>query len=278
MKGAQISVVNIGGKVRGLQLGVINIADSVEGASIGIFNFVGDGYHRLALWSSDLLPTNLGFKLGSKHVYTLFGFGVGRGEGEKALYGSSLGLGVHIDALDRAVRRHRCGRHPLRHQRRLELQPPGDEPACGSTSAISCSNTWPSPRAPPTTCTCARLDGADHAPGLGWFEHINRSDNYEIRKFPGFHHRAANLSNRARETGGGRGVLSNGEDAFARGRRDPPGARLVGAAGAHPRLGPPQRQPRDGGAALSSARRPGDAGQLVRTRRPCWAGCWSSAA
>ena len=47
-------------------------------------------------WSSDILPTNLGFKLGSRHVYTLLGGGIGRSDRrQRALFGIHAGLGVH---------------------------------------------------------------------------------------------------------------------------------------------------------------------------------------
>jgi hypothetical protein len=171
--------------VRGLQLGVINIAESVEGASIGIFNFVGDGYHRVALWSSDLLPTNIGFKLGSKHVYSLFGFGVGRGDGEKPLYGSTFGLGVHAEPLDRlfvdvdAVGMHfgTSGDWSFNHQAMASLR---------VNFGYQLFKHLAITAGPAFNVYVRKMDGADHTPGLGWFEHTTRTDGYEIRKCPGF--------------------------------------------------------------------------------------------
>jgi hypothetical protein len=102
-EGTQIGVVNIGRKMRGLQLGVLNIAESVDGGSVGLLSIVGDGYHAATVWSGDVLPLNVGFKLGSRHVYTLFGFGTGQIENtgvdttNKALYGFSAGFGVHAN-------------------------------------------------------------------------------------------------------------------------------------------------------------------------------------
>ena len=95
--GAQIGVVNIADEVKGLQLGVVNVGRSVQGASVGVVSAIGDGYHGLQAWSSDLAPLNLGFKLGSRHFYTVFGFGIDReGGSDRAIYSPQGGLGVHL--------------------------------------------------------------------------------------------------------------------------------------------------------------------------------------
>jgi hypothetical protein len=101
VKGTQIGVINVADKVEGLQLGVLNVGRSVSGASVGLLSLVGDGYHAATVWSSDVMPTNLGFKLGSKHVYTLLGGGIGRGADNKALYGLHGGIGLHFDLTDK---------------------------------------------------------------------------------------------------------------------------------------------------------------------------------
>jgi hypothetical protein len=184
--GLQLGVVNMGRKVHGLQLGVINLADSVDGASIGLLNLVGDGYHSLALWSSDLLPTNIGVKLGSRHVYTMFGFGVGQANDEKALYGSSFGLGVHTNNFaerffaDIDV----VGTHFMRS---------GDwsfnNQAMGSFRAVVGYQLFQHlaiTAGPTYNVYVRRTDGADHTPGLGWLESTNVDGNYQVRRFPGF--------------------------------------------------------------------------------------------
>jgi len=183
--GLQLGVVNIGGRVRGLQLGVVNVGDSVDGASIGVVSVIRDGYHQVSLWSSDLFPSNFGIKLGSKHVYTVFGFGVGRNEG-RALYGAVGGLGAHIvpfggrlffdvdgitssygnssswqdDGGVLSTLRVTVGFQALRH---LAL-------VAGPTYNVDVRRT---------TDTGPRL-------GLGWLESLSHSGDWEIRQFPGF--------------------------------------------------------------------------------------------
>jgi hypothetical protein len=101
ISGSQIGLVNVGDKVEGLQLGLVNVANSVDGASIGLLSFVGDGYHTVSVYSSDIAPSNVGFKLGSKYVYGIAGFGVDRTDDKHWLFVAQGGLGVHIPIIDR---------------------------------------------------------------------------------------------------------------------------------------------------------------------------------
>jgi hypothetical protein len=80
---------------------VLNVSRSVSGASVGVLSLIKDGYHAASFWSSDVMPTNLGFKLGSKHVYTLLGGGIGRGDDNKSLYAVHGGIGVHFNLADK---------------------------------------------------------------------------------------------------------------------------------------------------------------------------------
>jgi hypothetical protein len=73
--GAQIGVFNVARSVRGLQLGVVNVADSLDGLPLGLVSVVGDGQFHLQAWASDLVPTNVSLKYGSRHVYTLLTIG-----------------------------------------------------------------------------------------------------------------------------------------------------------------------------------------------------------
>jgi hypothetical protein len=110
--GAQIAVVNVGGTVRGTQIGVVNVADEVHGAQIGVVNVarrndgvafglvpvIGNGYNRLTAWSADTSLSNIGAKIGTPHVYTIWGFGLTNNdnpenETEMAVH---FGIGGHI--------------------------------------------------------------------------------------------------------------------------------------------------------------------------------------
>ncbi len=96
--GAQIGVLNIASEFTGTQVGVVNIARKGQGESIGLLPLVGDGYHRLAIWGSDVTAANLAVKLGARHVYTLLGGGVTGGDREidRRIWSVHAGFGGHI--------------------------------------------------------------------------------------------------------------------------------------------------------------------------------------
>jgi len=65
---------------RGFTLGVINVAPHDDGESFGVLNFIGNGIHDAYAYASDLFLTNVGVKLGSRHLYTSFGLGYQPGD------------------------------------------------------------------------------------------------------------------------------------------------------------------------------------------------------
>lgn len=83
VKGMQISgFANIAGSLRGMQLGFINIVDSLDrGLPIGFLSIVGKGgYHRMDLWTDELIHTNLAYKVGVPAFYNIFGVGARWGD------------------------------------------------------------------------------------------------------------------------------------------------------------------------------------------------------
>ncbi len=92
LQGVQIGLLGNYSRVfrRGLQFGLVNVTDSSGGAGIGLVNIVRkNGYYKLSVFTSDLLPANLSFKSGRKEFYTIlygglsdrlhsFGLGIGR--------------------------------------------------------------------------------------------------------------------------------------------------------------------------------------------------------
>jgi hypothetical protein len=93
--GTQIGVINIARTVRGAQLGFINIARSVEGAAIGLLSFIQNGTHTLEVYGNDLMPLNLGTKLGSRRAYGILGVGIDPFR-DSVRWSLGAGLGVHF--------------------------------------------------------------------------------------------------------------------------------------------------------------------------------------
>ncbi|MCB9684092.1 MAG: hypothetical protein H6738_00920 [Alphaproteobacteria bacterium] len=93
--GAQIGLVNVGGDVKGLQLGLVNVAKTSD-VSIAPLNFVGDGLHRIDIWTSESAVLSGAIKFGSKNVYTLVGAGQVNTTQPWWTFGG--GFGVHLPA------------------------------------------------------------------------------------------------------------------------------------------------------------------------------------
>lgn len=92
VNGGQIGVVNVAtGKVSGLQLGVVNVADESD-VSIGLVNIIHKGYRALDVWTSDSLPVQVGFKMGSKKFYTM----IAAAQGTDSLM-AGFGAGFHAE-------------------------------------------------------------------------------------------------------------------------------------------------------------------------------------
>lgn len=104
LNGLQISVVNVAGHAKGAQIGVINIADTMEGAPIGLFNFIGDGVFHVGAWGSDVAPTHIGVKMGSKTFYSIIA-GAYRpasfGDKDEEIWMFGAGLGGRITLTER---------------------------------------------------------------------------------------------------------------------------------------------------------------------------------
>lgn len=93
--GAQLGFINIADRVDGAQIGFVNIARSVDGAAIGLLSLIKDGTHTLEVYGSDLMPFNLGMKLGSKRAYGIFGAGIDPIH-DKIRWSYGFGLGAHF--------------------------------------------------------------------------------------------------------------------------------------------------------------------------------------
>lgn len=113
LSGAQLSIINVGGEVDGAQVGIVNIASTVTGTQVGILNvareldgeavgilsFVGGGQAHVQAWASDVALTNVGVKLGGRHIYSLLTVGYSPSLNEdRRRYVMGAGLGGHIPA------------------------------------------------------------------------------------------------------------------------------------------------------------------------------------
>jgi hypothetical protein len=104
--GLRFGVVNYARQTRGFQFGVVNYAKHDDGESFALINLIGNGIHNAAFYASDVLLTNVAFKLGGRHLYTSLGVGyqpgstvpedaltISRGQ---ARWGPTLGIGWRL--------------------------------------------------------------------------------------------------------------------------------------------------------------------------------------
>lgn len=94
MNGFQISgIINYAQVLNGVQIGLINIADSSNGFSIGLFNFVRkNGYHKISVYSSELMNLNVDLKTGNAKLYSILKASMHISDTAK-LYAYGFGLG-----------------------------------------------------------------------------------------------------------------------------------------------------------------------------------------
>jgi len=68
--GFRLGVVNASRDHHGFQFGVVNVARHDDGESFALINLIGNGIHNVSLFATDVMATNIGFKLGGRHLYT----------------------------------------------------------------------------------------------------------------------------------------------------------------------------------------------------------------
>jgi hypothetical protein len=73
VSGVQIAgVFNYTRRLRGTQIGLINVSDTSSGYSIGLINIVFRGYHKLSLYTNELVDLNAAVKSGNSKLYSIF--------------------------------------------------------------------------------------------------------------------------------------------------------------------------------------------------------------
>jgi hypothetical protein len=91
--GVQAGVFNYARRLKGVQFGLINIVGEDNGAlPIGLINVVRGGYYELEFVASEVLYTNVNYKMGVEHFYTIFKLGSSWYE-NNPVYSLGLGFG-----------------------------------------------------------------------------------------------------------------------------------------------------------------------------------------
>ncbi|ATB47557.1 caspase family protein [Corallococcus macrosporus] len=104
VRGAQVGLVNVAGRMRGLQLGLVNVSREMEsGVPVGLVSLVRDGQFHVEAFGNDFNYANTALKMGSRHFYTTLVVGMGTAEGARgpSHWSLGLGLGAHLPFTER---------------------------------------------------------------------------------------------------------------------------------------------------------------------------------
>jgi hypothetical protein len=93
MRGTQVAgVINFAHHLNGAQIGLINIADTLDGVSLGLINLSKNGYHKLAVYTDEVVPLNAALKTGTHGLYTILFAGYNPSQRDQVFsFGAGLG-------------------------------------------------------------------------------------------------------------------------------------------------------------------------------------------
>ena len=93
VQGTQVAgVFNYARRLKGVQIGLINVADTSDGISFGLINIAGNGYHKMAVYSDEVIPLNVALKTGMPALYTILFGGFNPDQSNQvASFGAGLG-------------------------------------------------------------------------------------------------------------------------------------------------------------------------------------------
>ncbi|WP_426751610.1 caspase family protein [Myxococcus sp. Y35] len=99
VKGAQVGIVNVAGRMNGLQLGLVNVSREMEsGVPVGLVSIARNGQFHVEAFGNDFNYANAAVKVGSRHFYSTLVVGMGSAEGSRgpSHWSLGLGLGAHL--------------------------------------------------------------------------------------------------------------------------------------------------------------------------------------
>nr|WP_295864509.1 hypothetical protein [uncultured Chitinophaga sp.] len=93
MRGLQLGTIfNYARHLKGVQIGLVNIADTSSGYTIGLVNIVKHGYHKLSVYTNEVVNYNVAWKTGSRKLYSILLAGFNEGDNKK-VYTVGYGIG-----------------------------------------------------------------------------------------------------------------------------------------------------------------------------------------
>jgi hypothetical protein len=95
VSGLQLAALNNRArKLKGVQIGLVNIAETSNGVSLGLLNIINNGFYRVSVSASSIMPVNVSFASGTRDFYTIVHAGADPFAHVPQL---SMGLGIGHD-------------------------------------------------------------------------------------------------------------------------------------------------------------------------------------
>ncbi|QJB33227.1 hypothetical protein HF324_18295 [Chitinophaga oryzae] len=92
MRGLQLGTIfNYARHLKGVQIGLVNIADTSSGYTIGLVNIVKHGYHKLSVYTNEVVNYNVAWKTGSRKLYSILLAGLNVGDNKVYTLGYGIG-------------------------------------------------------------------------------------------------------------------------------------------------------------------------------------------
>lgn len=102
--GMQLGLINVAGKMNGVQLGLINVVKDLEsGVPVGLLNIVSNGQFHVEAYGSDVNYANVALKVGSRYLYTTLVVGMGSTANARgpSHWTTGVGIGGHVPLSER---------------------------------------------------------------------------------------------------------------------------------------------------------------------------------
>nr|AAK38653.1 ActE [Myxococcus xanthus DK 1622] len=158
VKGAQVGIVNVAGRMSGLQLGLVNVSRELDsGVPVGLVSIARNGQFHVEAFGNDFNYANTAIKVGSRYLYTTLVLGMGTMEGARgpSHWSLGLGLGAHIPISERFFLDVDAVTNTL-YGWNLSFEATAACTSSGWWRGSRWRGTWPSSAGPRSTCCMTR--------------------------------------------------------------------------------------------------------------------------
>lgn len=97
MTGIQMaSILNVARNMKGIQVGLVNVSDSCTGIPIGLLSVSAKGYHKIEVFSDEVIYNQLAFRTGVAYFHNIFTIGIDMTNRVDELWTFGYGIGTTV--------------------------------------------------------------------------------------------------------------------------------------------------------------------------------------